>query len=246
MERICPIHNSKATPRVSSFICHPRKRGNECIYRKIRPEKKTYGMTISLTNRVMVCASISNLGAVNYWNVIYSSLKLDMSHETTAFFPSQDQIRDYKKHYRSLARVKIKIVSDNNIKIKNLMQKQKIDDKKGMTYGDGVAMECTDTLPSQIKLAEDDKKKLLGVKFPFYGCFVKGYVTNKAKRCQYHSCYDDDEIKNKMNTHLQKIHPMHYGECFKYSSRITDPRNCLHGLQNCIHRGVTDSTFAFY
>ena len=63
-----------------------------------------------------------------------------------------------------------------------------------MTYGAGVAMECTDTLPSQIKLAEDDKKKLLGVKFPFYGCFVKGYVTNKAKRCQYHSCYDDDEI----------------------------------------------------
>ena len=97
---------------------------------KYAPKKKTYGMTISLTNRVMVCASISNLGAVNYWNVIYSSLKLDMSHETTAFFPSQDQIRDYKKHYRSLTRVKIKSVSDNNIKIKNLMQKQKIDDKK--------------------------------------------------------------------------------------------------------------------
>ena len=64
---------------------------------------------------------------------------------------------------------------------------------------------------SQIKLAEDDKKKLLGVKCPFYGCFVKGYVTNKAKWCQYHSCYDDDEIKHKMNTYLQK----------KYIQRIT-------------------------
>ena len=61
--------------------------------------KKTYGMTISLTNRVMVCAGISNLGAENYWNSVYSSLDLEMGHETTAFLRSQDQTRGYKKHY---------------------------------------------------------------------------------------------------------------------------------------------------
>ena len=32
-----------------------------------------------------------------------------------------------------------------------------------MTYGSGVAIEYTDTLPSHIKLAENNKKKLLGV-----------------------------------------------------------------------------------
>ena len=106
----------------------------------------------------MICAGISNLGAENYCNVVYSSLKLDMAYETTVFLYSQDQIHEYKKHYRSLTRVKIKRISDNNIKIKNLMQKQKIDDEKVMTYGDGVAIECTDTLPSHTKLAKDNKK----------------------------------------------------------------------------------------
>ena len=82
--------------------------GMNASVRKYAPKTKTYGMTISLTNRVMVCADISNLGAENYRNAVYSSLKLDMVHETTAFLRSQDQIRDYKKHYRSLTKVKIK------------------------------------------------------------------------------------------------------------------------------------------
>ena len=110
------------------------------------------------------------------------------------------------------------------------MEKQKIDDEKGMSYGAGVAIECTDTLPIYIKLAEDNIKKLLGVKYPFYGCFVKGHVTNKAKKCQYNGPKDDEERKDRMNTCLEKIYPTHYGECYKYSSRIIDPRNCLHGL----------------
>ena len=65
---------------------------------KYAPKTKTYGMTISLTNRVMVCVGISNLGAKNNWNTVYSSLKLDMASETTEFLRSQDQIRKYKKH----------------------------------------------------------------------------------------------------------------------------------------------------
>ena len=93
------------------------------------------------------------------------------------------------------------------------MQKQKIDDEKVMTYGAGVAIECTDTFPSHIKLAEDNKKKLLSVKCPFYGCFVKRHVTNRAKKCQYYSCHDDEEIKDRMNTYLQKIYPTYNGEC---------------------------------
>ena len=76
-------------------------------------------MAISLTNRVMVCAGISNLGAENYCNSVYSSLDLEMGHETTTLIHSQDQTHGYKKHYRSLTRVKIKRVSDSNAKLKN-------------------------------------------------------------------------------------------------------------------------------
>ena len=83
--------------------------GNEAMNAyvgKYAPKTKTYGMTISLTNRVMVCAGISNLGCESYWKAVYSSLDLEMEHETIVFLHSQDQTRDYKKHYRSLTRVK--------------------------------------------------------------------------------------------------------------------------------------------
>ena len=45
---------------------------------KYAPKTKTYGMTILLANRVMLCAGISNIRAENYWNAVYSSLKVDM------------------------------------------------------------------------------------------------------------------------------------------------------------------------
>ena len=197
--------------------------GNEAMnasISKYAPKTKTYGMTISLTNRVMVCAGINNLGAENYWNSVYSSLELDMGNETTSFLRSQDQNRGYKKHYQSLTRVKIKRVSDNNFKIKELMNKQKLDDGKGMTYGAGVAIEVTETLPLYIQKAENDKKTLLGIDCKWYGCFEKGHKTNAAKKCQYYACYDDEEIKEKMHAYLKQIYPTHYGECYKYSSRI--------------------------
>ena len=97
---------------------------------KYAPKTKTYGMTISLTNRVMACAGISNHSAENYLHSVHSSLDLEMEHETAAFLRSQDQTRGYKKHYRSLTRVKIKRVSDSNAKVNKLIEKQKMATKK--------------------------------------------------------------------------------------------------------------------
>lgn len=87
-------------------------------------------MTISFTNREIVCTGIVNLGAEPYWTEVYSRLIIDMGKETTTFRWSQNQVRNYKKKYRSLARVDISRISDNNIKIKNLIEKQKEDEKK--------------------------------------------------------------------------------------------------------------------
>ena len=63
------------------------------------------------------------------------------------------------------------------------MEKQKIDDEKGMTYGTGVAIEFSNTLRIHIQKAENDKKKLLGIDCKLYGCFVKGHETNGSKKC---------------------------------------------------------------
>ena len=142
--------------------------GNEGIdvsVGKYVPKRKTYGMTISFTNREIVCTGIVNLGAEPYWTEVYSRLIIDMGKETTTFRWSQNQVRNYKKKYRSLARVDISRISDNNIKIKNLIENQKEDEKR-MTYDAGVALE-SDTILSFVKEAENKKKTLLGIKFPF-------------------------------------------------------------------------------
>ena len=134
----------------------------------------------------------------------------------------------------------------NNNKIKELMEKQRIDEKQGKTYGGGVALEC-DSIPRYIHEAEERKKELLGKnRCTFYGCFIKGHLTTKAKKCQYHGVKNKEELNERINAYLKNIYPEQYGECYKYPSHIADPRNGLHGLQNPIHRGVTDSTFAFY
>ena len=103
------------------------------------------------------------------------------------------------------------------------MEKQKVDDEKGMSYGVGFAIEFSDTLPIHIQKAENDKKKLLGIDCKFYGCFVKGHKINGSKKCQYNWCYDDEEIKDVVHAYLKQIYPTHYGECYKYPSRITNP-----------------------
>ena len=61
------------------------------------------------------------------------------------------------------------------------MEKQRINEKQGKTYGSGVALEC-DSIPDFIKEAEEREKELLGKKrYKSYGCFIKGYLTTKAK-----------------------------------------------------------------
>ena len=59
---------------------------------------KRYGMTISLTNRVLISVGISNISAVTYWEQVYFSLDLSMATETTSSLKSQDTFRFYKKN----------------------------------------------------------------------------------------------------------------------------------------------------
>ena len=61
------------------------------------------------------------------------------------------------------------------------MEKQRIDEEQGKTYGSGVALEC-DSIPHYTHEAEERKKELLGKnRCKFYGCFIKGHLTTKQE-----------------------------------------------------------------
>ena len=78
-------------------------------------------------------------------------------------------------------------MTTNNNKRKDLMEKQRIHEKQGKTYGSGVALE-SDSILEFVKEGEERKRELLGIKCPFYGCFVKGHKTTKAKKMSVLRC----------------------------------------------------------
>ena len=101
-------------------------------------------MTISLTNRVSISVGISNLTAATYWQQVYSSLGLSMATETSSFLHSQDIFRTYRKQYAGRTDIKSKRAKNNNMKIKELMEQQIKDIKRGVTYKSGCAIDSND------------------------------------------------------------------------------------------------------
>ena len=65
---------------------------------KYVPKTKTYGMTISLTNKLMITIGINNYGVEKYWRRVYNELDIAMVPETISFFQSQDKSRFYRKN----------------------------------------------------------------------------------------------------------------------------------------------------
>ena len=91
---------------------------------KYAPKTKTYSMTISLTNRVMIAISVSNLGAESFWKRGYSRFVIPLSPKTTSFLQNQDKYRSYRSNYEEKTEVKKHQMNTQNQKIKDLMEKQ--------------------------------------------------------------------------------------------------------------------------
>ena len=67
---------------------------------KYVPKTKTCGMTISLTNRVMIAVGTNNLGHENYLTSVYASMELKIGTENISFFESLDHNSIYKDKYQ--------------------------------------------------------------------------------------------------------------------------------------------------
>ena len=91
-----------------------------------------------------------------------------------------------------------------------MMEKQKIDEKLGKTYGAGVALEAN-MIPFWMKRAEM-MTKTNPKTCSFYGCNGKR-VTTKVKGCKHHGCKNDRELNDRIQAYLEGKYPAHYGEC---------------------------------
>ena len=105
-----------------------------------------------------------------------------------------------------------KRAKDNNMKIKELMEQQRKDIKRGVTYKSGCAIDSNDA-PYYIRIAEMKKKEILRVTCPFYGCFERGHKTIADKSCRYNGIKNLVQLNSSINNYLEKIYPENYGEC---------------------------------
>ena len=96
-------------------------------------------------------------------------------------------------------------------KIKELLEKQKQDEKRGATYGVGITFDDeTFTIPKSIK--EIERKKLeQNVECVMESCFIRGHKTMRAKYCKYHGIWNKEELNKAILKYLVKAYPEHYG-----------------------------------
>ena len=95
-------------------------------------------------------------------------------------------------------------MNTQNQKIKDLMEKQKLDEKTRKTYGVSVTLE-SNLIPNWTETSSNTCS--------FYGCSGK-HVTTKAKGCKYHGCKNDGELNDRVQAYLEETYIAHYGECF--------------------------------
>ena len=104
------------------------------------------------------------------------------------------------------------------MKIKELMEQQRKDIKRGVTYKSGCAIDSNDA-SDYIRTAEIKKKELLRVTCPFYGCFERNHKTTAAKNCRYYGLKNLGQLNTTINDYLANLYPENYGEFNKGSSR---------------------------
>ena len=97
--------------------------------------------------------------------------------------------------------------------MKELIAKQRVDDARGATYGDGVAIETyTSQIPPLIKEIEAKKKIELNIECPWPGCYRKGHKTNRSKLCKYWGKTNDDTFITALEIYLMSEYPDQYGK----------------------------------
>ena len=100
--------------------------------------------------------------------------------------------------------------------MKEMIEKQMSDAKRGATYRSGLALD--DIIPSEVVAMEEELRKEGTVKCKMYGCHSATHKTKQAKSCTYHECRSNSAVEAKMDLTLCRLYPRHYGE-FMYLKR---------------------------
>ena len=176
---------------------------------------RTYCTTMSLTNRVMICMGIHNLGYYEYWSRVFISLNMFLSPALSRYLQQKDKNKSRKRKYEATPERKKKRAKGKHEKMKKEIQKQIADFNRGATYGTGIAMEAQESLPSFVLEDEQRKKRLKSQRCPLPGCLGRNHATSGSRACKYFDCKNDVEFFEELKKYLLLTYPDKYGEYTK-------------------------------
>ena len=185
------------------------------VIAKYAPKNRTYGTTMSLSNRIAIVIGIHNMGHLAYWSEVFKRVGLGMPTDLLENLERLDHVKSWKRKYNSAPVVKQKRVKARNEKMQTLLKQQKKDHTRGAIYSAGYAVK--DPIPKAVKNTEDELRHKGKVKCKLYGCHGKNHKTNASKRCMYYGC-DTDVLGESFNEQLQRLYPQHF--CVE----ISDPK----------------------
>ena len=184
------------------------------------PKNKTYSKTESLDARVAIAAGIQILGYENFWAEIYDEFGLDMDDNLRQFFRKLQNKKDKKREVSESNEGKSRRSRRRHDKLKQELQRDMQDQKKGMQYESGVALRCAQT-QSKSKLTHKNRnptgtpKDKLRCKYwhPMF-CQKVGHSTSTSSDCfMYRKSVEERDaatlriMEDHIETELQNTKP---------------------------------------
>ena len=157
---------------------------NECLNNMISyyaPKNKTYGMTMSLQNRIAVVTGVHNLGHQDFWTRAFTSMQIPISQHFDDNLTRRDTTKSNKRKYNEKKETKAKRMKVTYDKMQDLIKKQIIDEKRGATYQRGVAIE--DSFYTEIVRIKKELQESKKFQCKEYGCHGLNHKTKSSKHC---------------------------------------------------------------
>jgi len=107
---------------------------------KYAEKRKTYSMSMSLTNRVSVAVGIRNEGYIGYWESVFKRIGLKLGASLTETLKNKDIIKQRDNMKKGSVLGKRKRKTDFNATIKELTLKQCEGNKRKRNYRSGMAI----------------------------------------------------------------------------------------------------------
>ena len=127
---------------------------------KYAPKNKSYGSTMSLSNRVAIAVGVFNYGHEKFWREVYSDIGMTMTSTLSLHLQMKDRKIEKRRENEKKPSVKLRRAQKQIERTNQLMEMERKDREKGAIYGTGIAI--TNVVPDEVRKKENELKKMLG------------------------------------------------------------------------------------